>query len=526
MVSGEPSGTAPRSVTGVQTGADPDWRVFEVVQTWPERADADSVHFSGVNLGHAVRRGVMQALAAIVRPIAYPELAERDAQFRETWGLDAATSGVEHRLRRALKHTVIPNTLGRLGHTATGVRARRIRASTSAPRLLVKSTSRLDALIHAESFDFPGDIIVAGTSGSEAGKHPFVPVRPEAPPARSQFTKFRHALQQGLRDSGYELDSATADAIVDEARFEAARIKAIQHTLDALEPNAILLHDDTTPEGLTWALAAKAHGIAAITVAHGLDCERFFLDPVYASAKCVWGPDRAERIRATARRLSGDQSHEPHVHVTGNPAYDGVAPARETGTGGLRWLWVTRPHTPRKCLTPGRFPVEGADILEALFGALRHMPSAQLTIKPHPADYSRIYSRMASNAGLNDRVTLRHDSLAHLFASTDVVIAEDSTAALDACLAGKPIVHAHFAPTPPVLPLGEMKAALPGREPEQLSKSLHTASRPARDFQTITAYEQATFIQATAPVANGSAIHAICDHTNEVLPAYHSTPSL
>jgi len=464
----------------VMTKTDPDWAVFEAVQTWPERADPESVFFRGVNLGHAVRRSVILALSAVMRPIAYPELGERDTRFRETWGLDADAGASRHDLRRTLKQTVVPSTLGRLSQAATAVRARRVRAGTSAPRLLVKSTSRLDALIHSESFDFPGSVVVAGTSPREARAYPFIPVLPQGLPARSQFRKFRHALQQELGDLGYALDPASLDAIVDDARFEAARVKAIQHTLRAAEPSAILLHDDTSPEGLTWALAAQANAVPSIAVAHGLDCERFFLDPVYASMKCVWGPERAERIRATARRLHGDQADEPTVQVTGNPAYDGLEPPPEPGSGGHRWLWVTRPHTPHKCFTPGRFPIEGADILDALLDALRQVPDAHLTIKPHPADYSQIYERKAADAGLQTRVTLRHDALEALFPETDVVIAEDSTAALDACLAGKPIVHAHFAPSPAVLPLVATGAALPGFDAATCIRSLvhQTAQTP------------------------------------------------
>ncbi len=462
------------------TPADPDWQVFEIVQTWPERAAADSVHYCGVNLGHAVRRSVTQALAERMRPLAYPALAERDAQFRDAWGLDAEPRTPAARVRRMLKHRIIPETLGRLAGAATPLRARRIRATTAEPRLLVKATSRLDALIRAESFDLPGSVVFAGATPRGAGNSPYVPVLPKGLPPRSAFRKFRAALSRGLQDFGFELDSRTLDALVDDARFEAARIAAVRRALDAIAPSAILLHDDPSPEGLTWALAARPHGIPTLAFAHGLDCERFFLDPVYASAKCVWGPERADRIRATARRLHGDQTDAPPVHVTGNPAYDGLAPPAEPASGGTRWLWVTRPHTPHKCFTPGRFPIEGADILDALLDALRQVPDAHLTIKPHPADYSQIYERKAADAGLQTRVTLRHDALEALFPETDVVIAEDSTAALDACLAGKPIVHAHFAPSPAVLPLVATGAARPGFDAATCIRSLvhQTAQTP------------------------------------------------
>lgn len=438
---------------------DPDRRAIDFVEAWPRAADPDAVTFMGVNLGLAVRRSVMQAVAASLRTQAFPEAARRDAAFRAAHGLVGGEGPRPHRGPAPL----LLGGLARLRMALAGPRRRGAR-----PRILARNAGRLASVVEGLAIASAVEIVLAGPSPVAELGAAYAPVTPGRGLGRAERDAFAAALDDALGTAGFEIARAGCAAILAEADREAARIRAFLRVLERTRPDLVLLHDDASPDGLAWALAARTHGAPTLSLAHGLDCERFYLDTAHVDVKCVWGEGRAGAIRATAlesTNLSG-------LRVTGNPAYDGLRPPDASAPGGPRWLWVTRPHTPRKCFTAGRFPVEGADIFAGLLDALKAAPAARLTIKPHPTDYADVYRRLAAESGLGDRIAFATGGMAPALDAADVVVTEDSTAALDAMLKGKPLVHAHFAPTPPALPLAPYRAALPGGDTATLRDSL------------------------------------------------------
>lgn len=490
---------------------DPDWAAFRVVQTWTAQVPPEDVTFMGVDLGHAVRRAVMPAVAAAIRETAFPAAAARSHEFVRGWGLDRKP-GAARNLVEAARRT-LPKALDLAGGYRLGAQARRAR-NTGRPRLLVKAAGRLRPLLDSFGSSPEAEIVLLGRFGKQPAPYPSVPLHPESAPDRVTMARFRNALAAGLAAEGLDLNAQDRNGILAEARWEAGRIKAIHRVLDRLRPDALLLHDDTSPEGLTLALVGTARGLPVLTLAHGLDCQRFYLDPVYASHKLVWGPARAARLHGTAEALGAVSGQ---VRVTGNPGHDGLSVPAAPATQGTGWLWVTRPHTPRKCILPGRCAVEGADILDALLRALAAHPAATLTIKPHPNDYARVYEAQIARAGLGDRARVSHSPLAQLLPAARVVISEDSTAALDACLAGKPLVYSHFAPTPPVLPLEVYNAALPGRDPDSLTQSLARLDAGDNTLSARLFEGQARFIAAEAGPLDGCASARVRDVISEVL---------
>jgi hypothetical protein len=250
-----------------------------------------------------------------------------------------------------------------------------------------------------------------------------------------------------------------------ELRLECSRIDEFTRLLERVRPRAVMLQADDVSPPLAWVSIARRLGIPSLVFKHGLDCEHRYHSQAFADGIMVWGPERAERYRRESVR-------QPRwLEVTGNPEYIEARPPDALDRSGAGWVWVTRPHDPMKCYAPSRQPAEGLRIFRALEEASKRSSQrdVELTVKPHPTDLLEAY------AG-NGRLRLTHEPLGSVLPGAEIVISEDSTAALDAMLLGKVLVHAHFAPSPPVLPLVQYGAALPGFTPAQLADSLEHAA--------------------------------------------------
>ncbi|MFC1452318.1 hypothetical protein ACFLSJ_03125, partial [Verrucomicrobiota bacterium] len=241
--------------------------------------------------------------------------------------------------------------------------------------------------------------------------------------------------------------------------------------LDSLRPDAILVPTDNHAPMVDVVLAARRRGTATIMLQHGLDCEHLVLDDAFASHVAVWGAERATRY--TTRSACQPMA----MAVVGNAHYDKKAPPDALDSSGDYWLWVTRPHVPGKCYLPSRWPDEGLRILDALLSALGRDSRHRLRIRAHPFDYAFLYAERIRQAGLQDRAEVCDDSLWNLFPGARLVISEDSTAGMDAMMAGKVLVQSHLAESSPVMPFADRGAALPGLSSEMLADSLTRAER-------------------------------------------------
>lgn len=324
------------------------------------------------------------------------------------------------------------------------------------------------------------------------------------------------AVLDGLAHQGLRLLEPDADELRAELWREDRRIARIALELDAVKPDALLLHADNHPPFVQYALAARARRIPVFLVQHGLDCERYFLDDAFATHLLVWSPNRATRY------LRDSRPRPHHVRVVGHPTGrmpDHLLPPTPGEPGHV--LWVTRPHDTHKCLSPSRSPGEGVVILDVLLRSLLGEPRARLTIKPHPADASWLYARRlaAEPAEVGARVVISDEALADLLPRAAVVVTEDSTAGLDALLAGRPLVQAHLCPTPPVVPFAECRAALPGFTPEQLGVSMNEALALSLRGAPAWVGGERCFIPRFAGPTDGKGVERAVEHIARVLGA-------
>lgn len=334
-------------------------------------------------------------------------------------------------------------------------------------------------------------------------------IRPPLSHDRSPLKKV-HALCQsileGLQALGVELLEADTIVLQHQMTQLLLRTQQIETELSMLRPAAILLFADNHFPAQSYVLVARKLGIPTIMLQHGLDCEHFCLDQAYADVISVWGTARLQRYQQNS-------TWQPNqVQVNGNPEYDQFTLPNQLHLEGKYWLWATRPHCPEKCLSPSRTPQEGTEILAALVTALERLSQACLVIKPHPLDDLDLYRPY-----LSDRVSLTSEPIQSLFPDASVVISEDSTAGLEAMFFGKLLIHAHFAPSYPVIPYTQYNAALPGFSSEMLQKSLEKVGHLTEEEQNLFFAGQQLFLQDYAGVWHGKAREQVLSMIQSVL---------
>ncbi|MEM8493785.1 MAG: hypothetical protein AAF663_00180 [Planctomycetota bacterium] len=117
------------------------------------------------------------------------------------------------------------------------------------------------------------------------------------------------------------------------------------------------------------------------------------------------------------------------------------------------------------------------DIASALFDEVQRYADVSLVIKAHPFDYGELYQSMIAERNLSGRVTLSVDSVEQEIKSAGVVLTEDSTVGLEAMIFGRPVIHTHFATSPPAIDFADAGAARRAFDPKMLSEALATTCR-------------------------------------------------
>lgn len=261
------------------------------------------------------------------------------------------------------------------------------------------------------------------------------------------------AVQAAAREESVAYLGLSYQALADElGADEAARryarfgrqcflpVTVLERALARWQPSLVLATNSPRAERAAL-LAARRTGIPSLCLVDLFGVwERDWLAlPDYADAVCVLN----EAVRA-ALLLAGRPAHQ--VHVTGNPAFDGIAdPAwqaqgaqlrREAGWDGLRVLLYASSPEPRH--------VAGVDgegdetwprrVEEALIAAVQADPSLALWVRRHP-------SEPPATGLAHPRIRVAAGPLHAFLQASDEVLVTVSTVGIEAWLAGRPVTQ-------------------------------------------------------------------------------------
>lgn len=194
-----------------------------------------------------------------------------------------------------------------------------------------------------------------------------------------------------------------------------------------VRPKLIVVEADNYLWGLAASEAGRITGIPVLSFSHGLDCDPWAYDEVFASHVCVWGSWRKQRFQLEAKRNF-------RCSIVGrvcNPRF------LEVETKSIeKVLWVTRPHKLAKCYTPEFSPKDGVYWLQALLKAAEII-GFSLLIKPHPYDDIELYQNILKCSSVS--VEVLKMSISDAFDCADAILGEESTGTADAVFTGKPV---------------------------------------------------------------------------------------
>jgi hypothetical protein len=442
----------PATLPDAATVAEIDRRAYDVTQNWFRRQGTAGLELRGIPFGEVVRRELWDLVGGALRRLHYPPDFTRDPDTRE---VPRETRDETARGARALGRDLYRS----LRH---GYRLRRARGRHG---LLVRESARLRSVLEAVG-RYPRIVVLPTSPLEPAHRRALRAVRAAGEVADAEARRIWRLVVDGMAAEGIELDDAGRELLRARIATELEQVAVIDHLIEEIAPSGVLLAGDNWPPFIDFVLAARKRGIPSVYLQHGRDCEHHYADEAYADAIAVWGPARLERYRR-------DSIHQPaRLEVTGNPEYDDRRPPTAIATDPGPWLWITRPHAAYKCLSPSRSPGEGLAILDAFIGLLERRTESRLVIKPHPRDSIPLYRERIRIAGLADRIVLAGGSLDERIREAAIVFSEDSTGGMEAMLHGKPVIHVHFAPSQPTLPIAEYGAGLAARSSEALGDAL------------------------------------------------------
>jgi hypothetical protein len=478
-----------------------DRRAWEAIRGWPSASTGGLVK-EGIDFGHATRWFLWDKVGRAVRAC-LPCEASVPARRRRVASEGSVAQETKARLTSRLRSRVLRARLA-------AQRVARHRRVLYCPFPFSRHARILDALIEC---DRTYEIVVPDSFvASWPGTVGVTTSRPEAHADAGFAENLCAGMLSGLAQEGVTILEEDRSVLGAELQEYVAIVAAVKKDLARVRPDAVLVPSDNTPPFSALVHAARAADIPVIMLQHGLDCERYYLDDAYATHIASWGAYRRERYEK-------DSEFAPtQIYEIGNPFYDDPSLEALKGPGVQgRWLWVTRPHVSEKCYAPSRRQDEGLEIFDALADALVTCPETHLHIKCHAFDYADQYEELIRERGLEPRINVVTGAIMHLLGEAQVVISEDSTAGMDAMLLGKPLVHAHFAESEPVMPFAEGGAAVSAFSHEGLVEAMSIATQLSESDLKTMQDKQNAFLDYAAGPRDGNAGTRFCEFVAKVL---------
>lgn len=188
--------------------------------------------------------------------------------------------------------------------------------------------------------------------------------------------------------------------------------------------------------------AAGAMNIPTIYVTHGILAENNGHDKLYCTRTAVWGQADFDRYVSLGNPPS-------KLAVTGSPKYDRLL--KETAFIPAAQVYQTIGLTPGKeYVVLATQPVrkfssfntyeEMKEIVECAIRAMSQVPGMQLVIKLHPFDEYSMYEKIFKDTRQKGVFLIRDVDNLSLLKWSSLLLAHNSTAALEAMMLDKPVV--------------------------------------------------------------------------------------
>lgn len=291
-------------------------------------------------------------------------------------------------------------------------------------------------------------------------------------------------------------------------------IETARHAMASLRPRSVYVVDAYDLWAQALVVAAREAGVPSVEIQHGIiqanHSGYLHLDGEIAgdqSQRSPYSPTPdiiAVFGEGAKKALVEDGRFPAHaIRVTGSPNIE-AARRRQGDQSAIRSklgiregafvvLYFGAPHH--------IFPAD-IDHLRAFLAACRALPAISPMLRPHPADQGPDrYLAEAAAAGVDAPVLTQADPFELILAS-DVVIAFNSTTALDAMALERAVIHINMSGTPDLFRFVEDGGALRAGSPEQLHAAIDDLTSPDARLSVIrkhVAYANQYYAQRADP---------------------------
>ena len=278
-------------------------------------------------------------------------------------------------------------------------------------------------------------------------------------------------------------------------------IETCREIISRLMPTCVYIVDAYDLWGRALVVAARDCGVRSIEIQHGIIEQSH---DGYLHLEGEVSPNRDQRspyspipdlitVHGDAPRgalITYGRYPSDAVLVTGSPqieairrhyaSQDGAREALGFSGQGLYVLFFGAPfHV---------FPADD-DHLRAFLSCCRGMPDLKPLLRPHPAEEKgERYHQTARAFDIDAPVLTRADPF-ELIVAADVVIAHNSTTALDAMVLQRPVIHINMSGSPDLFSFVDDAGAVPARTEDELRHALIALRDPVRRRELVGRHE-------------------------------------
>jgi len=237
------------------------------------------------------------------------------------------------------------------------------------------------------------------------------------------------------------------------------------------KPDVIVVMDDRSSFGKAVVRTCDLVGVPTLIVQHGAHSDQPHYGPTYATKMSVYG-------NFTRRVLVKKGVSPEKIVLTGAPQWDELI--LEQGIPRERFcrqMGLVKNKGIILLSTAIVFDRDvGKKLVAGVINAVREFPQMQLLIRAHPSQSEPVslYKAIADEIGVSDVVVFKKPHDYDSIRACDILITQYSTVAIDAMIAGKPVITINLTNGPDPMPYAESGAAIGVYRAEDIAPAIRS----------------------------------------------------
>ncbi len=246
-------------------------------------------------------------------------------------------------------------------------------------------------------------------------------------------------------------------------------IEVTRRVIEVEKPDVIVVMDERSPFGRAVVATCDLMGIPSLVLQHGTHDDQPYYSSTYAAKMSVYG-DFTRKV-LVQRGVSPDK-----IVLTGAPQWDALMTEKGISREEFcRQMGLDESKDIILLTTAITFERDvGKKVVAGVIDAMRQFPQMQLLIRAHPSQSEPIslYQDIASEMEIGDVVIFKKPHDYDSIRACDIFITQYSTVAIDAIIAGKPVITINLTGETDLFPYAESGAAIGVYKTEDIAPAI------------------------------------------------------